>query len=155
MRWMLTAAMLLPGLPALAQENEAEKLFRAMEKKVREADGLKTVFSVNGDLGKDMKMTATGYVVVAKGNKIRVEVNAKQGKQDIKLQMYADGKLMAASINGKFEGEPKPAEGNMTEAISQVTARGGVFVGLDSQPEPEDKAKFDIDKFLVVSDFKL
>src|SRR5207248_658990 len=85
----------------------------------------------------------------------RVEVNGKHGKQDVKVQMYADGKLMAAALNGKFEGEPKPVEGGMTEAISQVTARGGVFVGLGSHPEPEDKAKFDIDKFLTVSDFKL
>ena len=158
MRWMLSAALVALGLPALApaqQQNEAEKLFRAMEKQVREAKAIKVVFSVDGNLGKDMKVTAKGSVIVAEGNKARVELNAKQGDKDFKLQMYADGKVMGTLIDGKSGGKPSPVEPAMSEAISQITTRGGIFVGMESSPEPGEKQKFDIEKFLPASDFKL
>src|SRR5262249_54660614 len=146
MRWLLSAAAVLMGLPALAQQNDAEKLFRTMEKQVREAKGIKLAFSVEGDFGKDKKMTAKGSVVIAEGNKARVDLDAKQAGQDFKLQMYSDGKVMGTLINGKSGGKPMPAEAGMTEVISQITARGGIFVGMESNPEPAEKAKFDIDK---------
>ena len=121
MRWMLSAALVALGLPALTtaqQQNEGEKLFRAMEKQVREAKAIKVVFSVDGNLGKDMKVTAKGSVIVAEGNKARVELNAKQGDKDFKLQMYADGKVMGTLIDGKSGGKPSPVEPAMSEASS-------------------------------------
>src|SRR5437588_2800662 len=110
MRWLLSAAAVLLGLPALAQQNDAEKLFRSMEKQVREAKGFTLVFSVNVDFGKDKKMTANGYVVISDGNKARFDVNAKQGDQAFKSQMYADGKVMGTLINGKSGSKPMPVE---------------------------------------------
>ena len=155
MRWLLSAAAVLMGLPALAQQNDAEKLFRSMEKQVREAKGCKLVFSVNGDYGKDKKTSANGYIVVADGSKVRVELNAKYDDKEFKLQMYADGKLMTTLFNGKAGGDPAPAEPGMTDVIAQITARGGIFIGMESDLAPAEKAKFDIDKYLPASDFKL
>ena len=44
MRWIFLVPGLLLAAPAAAQENEAEKLFRTMEKKVRAAKSLEVVF---------------------------------------------------------------------------------------------------------------
>ena len=155
MRWMLSAAAVLVGLPALAQQNDAEKLFRSMEKQVREAKSIKLVFSVNGDFGKDNKLLTNGSIVVAEGNKARVDLTAKKGDKELKVQLYSDGKVMGTLINGKSGDKPMPAEPGVADVIPQITARGGIFVFTESDPEPAEKDKFDIDKYLPASDFKL
>ena len=48
-----------------------------------------------------------------------------------------------------------PVESVLSDAIVQITARGGIFVFMESGPEQVDKAKLDLEKLFPVSDFKL
>jgi outer membrane lipoprotein-sorting protein len=152
MRWILALTLLAIGLPSSAQENEGEKLFRKLEQQVRSAKGLKVVFDVDGQFGKETAKTK-GYLLVAEGNKGRLEIKTTVGDKTQMEQMIADGKDSAFLEGGKIVGERRPVDPASTEAALAIGIRAGVLAILQVGPDP--KNKFDIDKVLPASDFKL
>jgi outer membrane lipoprotein-sorting protein len=152
MRWILPLVVLAMGLPSSAQENEGEKLFRKLEQKVRSAKGLKVTFDVDGQFGKETAKTK-GYLLVTEGNKGRLEIQTTVGDKTVVEQMIADGKDSAFLEAGKIKGEKKPVDPASTEAALSVSIRAGVLAVLQVGPDP--KNKFDVDKVLPASDFKL
>src|SRR3989442_9528088 len=56
MRWLFAAAALSLALPVLAQDNEAEKLYRGFEKKVREAKVYQTTFDIKTEVREQMTL---------------------------------------------------------------------------------------------------
>jgi len=152
MRWTLSLTVLAIGLLSRAQENEGEKLFRKLEQQVRAAKGLKVVFEVDGEFGKETAKTK-GYLLVAEGNKGRLEIHTTEGGKTHMEQMIADGKNSALLEDGKIVGEKKPVDPASTEAALSISIRGGVLAVLQVGPDP--KNKFDVDKVLPASDFKL
>jgi outer membrane lipoprotein-sorting protein len=152
MRWMLTVAILGWGLPAWAQENEAEKLFRKAEQQIRSAKGLKVVFEVEGEVG-SQKAKSMGYLLVAEGNKGRVEVKTFMGDKSSVGQMISDGKEFAEVEGGKVVGERRPVDPASTESALAISIRAGVLAVLQIPLDP--KNKLDVDKALPASEFKL
>jgi outer membrane lipoprotein-sorting protein len=152
MRWMLILAVLSLGLPAQAQENEGEKLYRKAEQQIRSAKGLKVVFEVNGGSGNDTAKTM-GYMMVAEGNKARLEIKTTIADTTQQEQIVADGKESALLEGGKVVGQRLPVDPASAEAALAIVIRAGVLAVLQIAPEP--KTKFDIDKILPMSEFKL
>src|SRR5262249_7377578 len=107
MRWLLTWALLaLAACPALAEENEAEKLFHGMEKKVRAAKTLRLRFdlSITDALGR--KGNAQGTLSLGEGDKFRAEAEGKLFGQAVQFTYVSDGTNMKAS-----GGPDRPREG--------------------------------------------
>jgi hypothetical protein len=139
-RWTTLAfGCLLAGLAptALAQDKEAEKLFRHMEKKIKEAKAIKIVFTFQLD-GK----TAKGSLLLTKADKAQLRASGHyypgvQGNPTFEL--ISDGKRFktkGAEIGVKSNGVPYiDPEGQATTAnmgkgfraiSSVVLSRGGV-----------------------------
>src|SRR5438105_2078484 len=92
MRWLLTLPLLaLAACPAVAEENEAEKLFRGMEEKVRAAKTLRVRFDlgVTDALGK--KGTIKGALTLGEGDKYRAEGEGKLFGQAVQFTEVCDG----------------------------------------------------------------
>jgi outer membrane lipoprotein-sorting protein len=79
--------LLLPAalvLPVQAQDNEAEKLFRDMHKKLGAADAIR--FSVRTEVktgNKDRDSSFKGSVLLAKGNKARLKIEGRPWKGEL------------------------------------------------------------------------
>ena len=103
MRCSLTLALLtLLAWPAAAQENEAEKLFRELEQKVRAAKTLQVRFDaiMTGPEVKPMddkkkaevkKWHVKGSVILGEGDKYRAEYEGNLFGQDNKRTLVSDG----------------------------------------------------------------
>ncbi len=153
MRWLFCTTLLMTAARAQGQDAEAEKLFRAMENKVREAKGLKVTFVVDGDLGKDRTVQVNGSTLVMAGTKARLDFKIKQGAEDIQLLVLADGKNTLTIVNGKKEGKPAPVGAALSE-VPLVLTRGGAFAWMETGPGAAEPVA-DIDKLLPASEFKL
>jgi outer membrane lipoprotein-sorting protein len=135
------AAALLPTAPG--QDNVAEKLFRAMEKKIRSAKALEVVFTYQLE-GK----TTKGSLLLTNENKARLRVRGPFSfgiKRDASFELISDGKklklkgvrLVAApngqagfKRGGQMEGEiPKAFHAWRAAAVSRV-GMGPMVLGL-------------------------
>jgi hypothetical protein len=160
MRWFSLPALMLVAAPAYGQQDEAEKLFRAMEKKIRSAKSLQLTFAgeLTGDAVKGMKGTLKGTAYLAAGNKFRIEANMEfMGNTEKKL-LVSDGKSTYEKLGEKVNSAPPLPD---YEKVSGIVARVGM-TGIDILPlevvpanPPKEKAPFDHDKKLPVKDFKL
>jgi outer membrane lipoprotein-sorting protein len=150
MRWIF---FLIPGLllasRAVAQENEAEKLFRALEKKVRAAKSLEVVFEGSGT-GGDIKAKFKGKLLVGDGNRFRIETEAAvDGKKNHSL-LASDGKLVYSK---GVSSATWLAHAENTARVRAYFARGG-FSATGDCLDPESGVA-DLDKALAPADFKL
>src|SRR4051812_12873461 len=92
MRWLLTLALLaLVAWPAAAQENEAEKLFRALEQKVRTAKTLQLHFNAVITGADAKKWNTKGSMILGEGDKFRAEYESKRFGQEFKFTDVSDG----------------------------------------------------------------
>jgi len=162
MRWLLTLALLaLMTWPAAAQENEAEKLFRSMEQKVRSAktlqfrfDGTITAITPAGPKKSNVK----GTMILADGDKLRVEGEGNSPEEKSKMTVVSDGIDMKSFVYVQAPGQPK-REMNSTEkspkGVGQyyrsALPRHGLFVSFLNVDQRSD---FAADSF-ELSDFKL
>jgi len=162
MRCLLTTALFVLAVPAFGQENEAEKLYRAMEKKVQPAKSLKVVWETEvlegGKGGKSEKVKGVGHL--AEGNKTRFEIEGTFTGIAMKSLLVSDGKQMIVkqTVDGKKEepnGGPRatPASLNINAAaiLTRASAlQSSSWIGFG------DPGAFDaIDKKLPASAFKL
>jgi outer membrane lipoprotein-sorting protein len=147
----LLAAALVPAVQA--QENEAEKLFREMEKKVNSAKAMR--------VASDDKADARGIrlkwmLVFAEGNKCRLEfegtadLQGLEGKPFKAVQISDGTKLLSVEL-----GRPSPKEDaptDLTNMLQGSISRCGMSVqwltGLDGK-----KQGFKIDEDFKVTDF--
>lgn len=137
----LLAAALVPA--ALPQDNEAEKLFRGMEKKISGANAVEVVFTYQLE-GK----TTKGSLLLTSDNKARLQVSGPFSfgiKRDASFDLVSDGnkftlkgaKLVRASngqagfeVGGQMEGEtPKAFHAWRAAEVSRV-GMGPMVVGL-------------------------
>ena len=152
MRWLTAMALVALACPVFAQQNEAEKLFRAMEKQVKESKTIKVGFDVDADLGKAAAAKLKGSLVVAPGNKARLDAKGTFEGKERSVLMLADGKQQLYSENNE-PAKPRALEFDISTVVPQILARGGVFAMFETAPDKKDA--FDIDKFLPATDFKL
>jgi outer membrane lipoprotein-sorting protein len=149
----LLAAALVPAVKA--QENDAEKLFREMEKKVNSAKAVRVASDDKADArGVRLKL----ILVFAEGNKCRLEheftgdLQGLEGKP-VKVITISDGAKLLSTENGK----PRPkddAPTDLTRMLQGSISRCGMSVqwltGLDGK-----KQGFKIDEDFKVTDFVL
>jgi outer membrane lipoprotein-sorting protein len=161
MRWLLLPALLLVAAPAHGQQNEAEKLFRAMEKKIRSAKSLQLTFA--GELtGDGVKVTFKGTAYLAAGDKLRLEADNNLLGKDEKMLLISDGTSMYAKAGDKVDPKPQPPEPGLYEKASSMIPRLGMtgafylFVEFSASTDPPKKKEaFVIETKLPVKDFKL
>jgi len=151
MRYLFVVFALVLAPPVFGQQNDAEKLFRSMERKVRDAKVIKIVFETNVEMGKDGG-EVKGAVHIADGNKIRLETSGTVGGKETSMTIVADGKHSLMTQSGMPKQTPVPVEGHLSAALPQIIARGGIFAALEYQMP---KSGFDIDKEMPISDWKL
>jgi outer membrane lipoprotein-sorting protein len=128
----LLAAALVPG--TLAQDNEAEKLFRAMEKKITQAKAFKIVIAVEtkGD-EKEMVGSFKGFLLLTKDNKARLKVSGVEFGEAGQWQMVSNGKQVklrpySVGVLEFFKEEATfPTPKNLHAHLATRVSRLGVF----------------------------
>jgi outer membrane lipoprotein-sorting protein len=153
MRFALLAAL----VPAFAvQGNDAEKLFREMEKKIAEAKSLRVASDI--DI-KDKREGGTlkSSVALAPGDKLRLTMKGKGGGKELDVEVVADGDKLHVRMTppGKSEqvAAPKNLHALMSKVVSRTGSVGAFFIirlvapGASSEPDPE--------KLFNVKDFKM
>jgi outer membrane lipoprotein-sorting protein len=151
MRWIFAPAVFILLAPAFAQPNTAEKLYRGMEKTIRDAKSIKMGFEIDAATDKDNNKVR-GSVSVAEGNKARMEITGTEDGKQRTMTLIADGKMTHFTASDMPKPESKAVESNFSQTRPQILARGGVFATFNIGPSTES---FDIDKVMPVSDFKL
>jgi len=155
MRWITLVALLFVAAPAYGQENDAEKLFRAMEKKLRSA---KTVhFAFDGQItGMGMKGTMKGEASLAEGEKGNIAFEADFAGKNMKLTLISDGKSAYSKVDEKIDVHATKPEDPKTEQVLGMIARLGMTTSVfAARSGPNPNEPFDLDKMAAVKDFKL
>jgi outer membrane lipoprotein-sorting protein len=136
MRYVLSLLMLPAWLSlASAQDNDAEKLFRDMEKKIKAAKAFEVTFVYQVENKK-----TKGELLLTKDNKARLKVSGAFGdKRNASFELVADGRQLRTKgakmfvgsngqsgleLGGESEWEtPK----NFHDLLSATVSRGGVW----------------------------
>ena len=116
--------------------NEAEKAFRAAEKKLAEAD------TVQLDFVSDMKydgqeVKLKGILLMAKGNKLRMELNGKLAGEAYEETIISDG--AKTKIKKAVQDTPKNIHAKFARTASQGGFAVGFFVVASSADEEEPR----------------
>jgi outer membrane lipoprotein-sorting protein len=127
--------------------DDPEKLFRAMEAKVAAADTLRVTFATKME-APGTTISFQGTLVVAAGNKIRLEADVVRMDKTSKIIVVCDGTKRVTSDNGK-DAPPKDAPPHLRALMTVALARMGVsaaeFLGsvgpADKQANPLDTFK--------------
>jgi outer membrane lipoprotein-sorting protein len=147
--------LLLPAAAAAGGGNEAEKLFRQVEKKITSAKSLKVSATIEVQ-GKsdDGKVEAT--LVWAAGNKARLKFSGNIQGKDVTMEVVSDGKRMLSTGFGKSKEEK--ARKNLDDLLTRMVSRAGLlgifFIvrqGGPGQPAGDP----DSEKLFNARDFKL
>jgi outer membrane lipoprotein-sorting protein len=161
MRWLAVLAVLGYAASAYGQENDAEKLFRTMEKTVRAAKALHVDY-VAEVVGKTEAIKFKGSLYQTKENRGRLEMfSDANGKLDEVMLMISDGTWLYSRIYCTVAVDKKPPHikdtGKTTPAL---LARLGITAGMATASEllkanAELKEPFDVDQVMVAKGFKL
>jgi outer membrane lipoprotein-sorting protein len=130
MRFPLSVLLLGALLPsALAQDNEAEKLFRAMEKKIQTAKAFQVAFTIEtkGDI-KETLGSFKGCLLLTNDNKGRMKISGVHLGQARNWEMVSDGKQV------KMEEATLATPKNLHGFGSTFVSRLGVFPGFPGIP---------------------
>ena len=155
MRWTLLILLVLVFAVRGGEGNEAEKLYRGLEKKIGKAKALHLAFASKLMKGANEVGHFKGSIALMEGNKARIEVKGSTEGNDISLKLVSDGKNLKITANppGKESELPLPKRfgANVRTGLSRVgPSMGMVMVGGGG-----DKEGPDFDKLFRPSDFKL
>jgi hypothetical protein len=152
MRWILTVTVLMVAMPVYAGDNEGEKLFRQMEKKIKAAKTLQIEFElVMTILG--MQNTFKGDVTLGEGDKLHLNAAGAIAGMDIKVTVIGDGTKIYATEKNKQETKIENSPKGLGVYFRNILPRGGVFAGIDDASKGKDLP--DVDDKFKISDFKL
>lgn len=150
---LFTLAVLAAGAAA-ADDADAKALFAKMEAAVLKAKTYQTHLAVTASTAAEAMADLKGRVLVAEGNKLRMEFDGKiQGKAET-LSFVSDGAKMRLSGKDK-PGRDQDVEKEIGKILLASASRTGVFFPLFFAAEASGKKEpFDVDTDLAVSDFK-
>jgi outer membrane lipoprotein-sorting protein len=152
---LVTVALL--AAPTLAQQpqNEAEKLYRAMEQKIRSAKALHVVFE--GDVIKDgKKATFSGTVDWVEGNKCHFDLKMDVEGKSARFLAISNGKESFTKFGEQVDTKaqaPKPRD--YEQGTGWLARTGMVCIFVVGPKSKEQTQSGDIDKDLHVKDFQL
>lgn len=145
----LLALSLLMVAPA--QTQDAEQLFRAMEKKITTAKSLKMVCKTFVEVGTNVyRVDVT--LQTAPGNRLRLQAVPAPKKGDEELLVIADGKKLSVAKSTKGAGEVQDVPPNFTAKLVELLARSATGTMLDEVLRPGSQPAADD---VVLSNFKL
>ena len=148
MRWLALLVLILAAAPARAQEGEAEKLYRAMEKKILAAKSLALEFNSEMTVD-DKKFTLKGTIYVAAGNKTRLDLESELFQLGGKNLILTNGKSKYAKVgNLVFQEGPFPPEGDVL--LAMIARFSAAMAAMETKA-----AAADLDKDFPVKNFKL
>jgi hypothetical protein len=117
-------------LCALAQDaNQAEKLFRAAEKKIAEADTAHLKSDGVLDVGKGIKLEYKVNTWTAKGNKAHIEDIAISAGQEFKSGRVSDGETWWEKPLDAKSAKRNKIPANFNATLLGLSARSGVSLG--------------------------
>jgi hypothetical protein len=161
MRWLTLLIVLCLAAPARGQENDAEKLFRAMEKKVRAAKAAHVDY-VAEVVRKTQTIKFKGSLDQTKDNRGRLEVfSDAKGKMAENMLMISDGKWLYSRIDGEADVEKNaPHIKDSGKTTPALLARLGVIPGIFTASKlladgARLKEPFDVDQIIPAKGFKL
>jgi outer membrane lipoprotein-sorting protein len=144
-------------LPAPAQENDPEELFRSMERKILSAKSLEIVCTCEL-AAEDLKATFVGKILLAQGNVFRMELNGEQDGKRQEALMVCDGKTVYNKDAGRVK--THPARADDTLKLQAYVSRVGVSLAglllaetIPIEP-PKNERPFDLDKATTIKEFK-
>jgi outer membrane lipoprotein-sorting protein len=148
MRWRALIVLILAAAPARAEEGEAEKLYRAMEKKLRGVKSL--VLEFNSQNTADGKtFTVKGTIHVAAGNKTRLDLESEVFELGGKTLIVTNGKSKYAKVGPMvFREGPFPPEGDVLLAL--IARFGATAAAMERKITTAD-----LDKDFPLRNFKL
>jgi outer membrane lipoprotein-sorting protein len=149
----LCFALLLPLLAG--QENEAEKLFRDMEKKVLAAKVFSVVGEMQVDGSKGDKSQVEVSVLLGQGNKARVKATTHVGADKHVLRMVSNGAKMRLRLASDGQPREQPTPRQLHETLALTFTRLGLDAGLSPfRPQPPGAADQAPENLLRLADFK-
>lgn len=112
-----------------AQGNEAEKLFRAMEEKIKTAKTVQVTFDIEMK-GKDKQAKSKGSLLFTKDNKARLKTSGNETGKDVTVEMVSDGKRMksAESPETIAKAEEVPTRTNLHSLLSSMVSGPGLLL---------------------------
>ncbi len=150
-------ALLVALLPALAGGgDDAEKLFRAVEKKLASAKSLRVVSSLAVQLqGKDLMWEGSLEI---DGDKMRMRFSGRFARRDLKITAVSDGKKLrlVGFLNGDLSEEgpvPTKLRELATKLVSRIGLTGSLFIVSKVSPR-HDTGDLNPDKLFTVHGFK-
>jgi outer membrane lipoprotein-sorting protein len=140
-------------VPALVQEDEAERACQGMEKRLVEAKTLRFTFAMTVEVDA-MQDKLTGTIWLGEGNKAKINVKGTMGGgKDLEMFMVSDGTHMMTRMTGVPSQEPRDTPRGTGELIRGTIGRAGVFAGLFYGTN--DKKEPTLDELFTLSDFKV
>ena len=135
MCYTLTALLLTLASPALAQDREAEKLYRDMEQKIRSAKAVQFNVTIEHQgAAKDRGGMLKGSVLFTKGNQARLKVSGEVFGDKLNHEMVSDGKqtrLKPYVMMPQFKEEATlPTPKHLHGALALLVTRVGVDLSL-------------------------
>jgi outer membrane lipoprotein-sorting protein len=129
-----TLLLLLPST-VQAQDN-AQKLYEAMEQKLVKAEAYQFQFSIEFQQ-KGIKVTQKGTFLRAKGNRVKLTVEEHlNGKLTTRKVMVSDGKDLATQqeVNGQQTTDRKLIDENLDAVFTAYLSRGNMMTALTLVP---------------------
>jgi outer membrane lipoprotein-sorting protein len=155
MRWSALLALLVVAAPVSAQDREAEKLYRAMEKKVRGAKTLHVVFEAEMQT-QAFAFSFEGTIDFALGNKCRVRQSMDFAGNAFEELLISDDKQLYTKDGDSEKIDPQASQiKHLDKLVPGIMAPVGAG-GLTFLRSSDNKQKnFDLDKDVSVKNFKL
>src|SRR6266498_551937 len=161
MRYGLSA-LLLPALlwlpSALAQDNEAEKLFRNLEKTIKAAKAIQVAAEISTQFqnGKGQEDKFKASLLLTRDNKTQLKLDGETNGEAFNCAITADGQRVRASKTGFPEPKEGPLPKKLHDRLSAMTCRLGLMGGVIFvvMRRGGEEAEVDVEAMMPVTDFK-
>ncbi len=157
MRWVLLVVLAPAIAVAGGDGNEAEKLYRSLEKRVARAKTLRVAFASKAMKGDKEAGHLKGLVDLTEGNKGRIEGEGSSGGKDLTVKIVSDGTRMKVFADPPGTEQEQPLPKNFTQVVRTALSRVGLTAGffLISRLAAGKEDELDRDQQLQLSEFKL
>jgi outer membrane lipoprotein-sorting protein len=153
--WLSLLSVVFAGPGA----DNAEALFKKMEGPILAAKSFKTDIEVTFEATKeDARKGFKGRFLVAKGNKMRLELEGTIRDKPAKVLMVSDGMKMATAMDEGLK-NVQDTEKDLGQVALASMSRTGIFAALfliiESGKPGMKREPFELNKSFALSDFKM
>jgi outer membrane lipoprotein-sorting protein len=152
MRWLVAVGGWMLLTPVVQGQDEAQKLYEAMEQKLAKTKALRFDFDLEiarGGAAAKLK----GVLILAPENRLKLTFEGVSDKLQAKSTMVSDGKTLATqrAFDGKPESETKAVPERFSDILKNHVSRTGVYMGLEDSHRKNPKEA----SLLKLSGFKM